>query len=512
MKKILYIFLSLTATLLIVVSCSKDYLNTFPTDQIGSEKALETTANAMASLNGIHRQMYSQWANQGEAGEGSMNINRDMLGEDLVMTASGNGWYNTTYQWIAHRSETNATAYYPWRMYYRFIANANLIINSIDNATGDPALKNAIKGEALCYRAWSHFQLVQLYGKRYDAAAVPNSQLGVPIMLTNTYDGLARSTVEEVYTQINKDLDDAITNLTDYKRANRSHFNVAVAKGIKARVALTMQNWSAAATLAKEARLGQDLGTGTTFSLMTNTEYKAGFNSYTNREWLWGSTVISDQTTYFYSYFAYMSRNFSSTNIRGNPKAIWQGLYNNAIFTATDVRKANFDPSGQHTSLGLGAEFTRKPYTSQKYLAAGGADSRGDVSYMRVAELLLIEAEAYARMGGNDALAQAALNTLRQNRETVPANYVASTKTGAALIDEIMLNRRLELWGEGFRYTDLKRLNLPLTRATATVTGGGNHSLALCIESNIPAGDVRWEWLIPKQELDANKLMVQNPL
>ena len=71
---------------LLSVSCKKDYLDTFPTDQIGAARALENTTNAMASLNGIHRSMYFQWANQGEAGEGSMNINRDMLGEDLVMT------------------------------------------------------------------------------------------------------------------------------------------------------------------------------------------------------------------------------------------------------------------------------------------------------------------------------------------------------------------------------------------------------------------------------------------
>jgi hypothetical protein len=500
MKKILYTITLAVAISLFSVSCNKDYLDTFPTDQIGAERALENTANAMASLNGIHRSMYFQWANQGEAGEGSMNINRDMLGEDLVMTSSGNGWYNTTYQWTAHRGETNSVAYFPWRMYYRITANANLIINNIGKATGNPTLKNAIKGEALCYRAWSHFQLVQLYGKRYDASATPNSQPGVPIMLTNNYDGQPRNTVGEVYKQVIQDLDSAIIYLTGYTRANPSHFNVNVAKGIRARVALTMQDWATAATMASQAR------TGSGITLMTNTDYKAGFNNYATKEWIWGSQVITDQTTYFYSFFAYMSRNFSSTNIRGNPKAISSALYNNPAFTATDVRKANFDPTGLHASLGLTSDFTKKLYTSQKFLAAGGADSRGDVVYMRAAEMYLIEAEAYARMGGQDAAAQTALNTLRQNRETVPANYVASTKTGQALIDEILLNRRLELWGEGFRFTDLKRLNLPLNRT------GSNHTVSLCIETNINAGDVRWEWLIPKQELDANKQIQQNPL
>lgn len=44
------------------------------------------------------------------------------------------------------------------------------------------------------------------------------------------------------------------------------------------------------------------------------------------------------------------------------------------------------------------------------------------------------------------------------------ASYTLSTNTGQALIDEIMVQRRVELWGEGFRFLDLKRLNLPLDR------------------------------------------------
>jgi hypothetical protein len=497
MKRLLYSTLIIAALSLFMTSCSEDWLDTTPTDQVGSADAFTTTGKALGALNGIHRSMYFQWANQGEAGEGSMNINRDMLGEDLVMTSSGNGWYNTTYQWSAHRSETAAVDYFPWRMYYRIIANANMIINNIDNAEGPQNEKDLIKGQALTYRAWCHFNLVQLYGKRY-VAGTTNTQDGVPIMVTNNVEGQPRNSVEEVYAQVIDDLEDAITLLAEYTRPNKSPLNASVAKGVRARVALTMQDWSTAATMAAEARTG--------YSLMTNSEYTAGFNNYTNREWMWGSTVISDQTTYFYSFFAYMSRNFSSTNIRGNPKAINSALYNNPIFTATDVRKANFDPTGLHIALGLPSNFTRKPYTSQKFIAAGGADSRGDVVYMRAAEMYLIEAEAYARMGGHDTEALTALNALRQARETVAANYVASANTGQALIDEIMLNRRLELWGEGFRFTDLKRLNLPLDR------NGANHQISLCIVTDIPAGDVKWEWLIPKQELNANDKMVQNPL
>ena len=116
--------------------------------------------------------------------------------------------------------------------------------------------------------------------------------------------------------------------------------------------------------------------------------------------------------------------------------------------------------------------------------------------------MFLIEAEAKARGGDNTGATKALFDLVKQRD---PA-YVTSTKTGDALIEEIMFHRRIELWGEGHRFLDLKRLNLPLNR---NVIG---HNAAVALIFDVPAGDVRWEFLIPRSELDANKLSVQNPL
>lgn len=470
-------------------SCSDDYLDTTPTDSIASASAFTTTTNAWATLNGIHRMLYMQLRNQGEGGVGGIYINMDMLGEDVVMTSAGNGWYNNTYKWVDHRNANSSVNSYPYYTFYRIIANTNMILANINGAVGPDADKNAIKGQALAYRAWSHFMLVQLYGKRY-VPNVVNSQLGVPLVLDNSIVGKPRATVEEVYTQVNKDLLDAIPLLTGYNRANKSHLNLNVVNGLRARVALTQGRWVDAATLAASARTG--------FTLMTNAVYRAGFNNYTNTEWMWGSFVQSDQTQFFFSFFAYMSRNFSSTNIRGNPKAVNTLLFN--AFPATDVRTQVIDPTGLHTSLALAATFTRVPFTSQKFLAVDAADSRGDQPHMRAAEMILIEAEARAR-NNEDVLARTALQLLNINRNP---SGVISTNSGQALIDEIMRHRRLELWGEGFRFLDLKRTNAALNR------NGANHNVSLATEMTIPVGDPRWEWLIPQAEINANPLIVQN--
>ena len=496
MKKIIYSLIIFFALAVSVSSCKKDYMDTVPTSAVSAESVTLSADNMMLALNGIHRSLYIQYSSQGEGGIFGIMILREMLGEDVVMTEAGNGWYNNAYKWVDHRNQNGGNTLYPWRVYYRIIANANVLINGYENASGDPAKIKAIVGQALVYRAWAHFELVQLYAKRYNPAG-GNSQLGVPYMLVSTTEGQARNTVEEVYTQINADLDQAIINLTGYTRANRSHFNVDVAKGIKARVALVQGKYTEAATFAAAARTG--------YPLMDKATYKLGFNDYTNGEWMWGITVVEDQTLYFYHFGAYMSRNFSSTNIRTNPKAMFSVLYN--ALPATDVRKELVSENGNThvfpAGYGLLSSHLKRPYTSQKFLAFSNADSRMDVPFMRAAEMYLIEAEAKAR-SGQDAAAQQLLYDLNIKRNTA---YTKSASTGTALIDEIMLYRRAELWGEGFRYNDLKRLNLPLDR-----TGGNHRDVLNAGLFQVPAGDLRWEFLIHQSELDANPLMVQNDL
>jgi starch-binding outer membrane protein, SusD/RagB family len=168
-------------------SCKKDYLETFPTTAVSAADAVASTQNAWAALNGIHRVMYTQYDVQGQAGEGSINIFRDLLGEDIVYPlASGSTGLAGWLRWTIHVNANAADLRFVYRFYYRLIGNANVLINGIDNATGPEADKRFIKGQALAYRGWAHFQLVQLWGKRYDAGAVPNNQPGIPIMITNT--------------------------------------------------------------------------------------------------------------------------------------------------------------------------------------------------------------------------------------------------------------------------------------------------------------------------------------
>ncbi|SHL93218.1 RagB/SusD family nutrient uptake outer membrane protein [Chitinophaga sp. CF418] len=486
-KKSLYILIAIPV--LIFSSCKKDYLDTNPTDAYPSESVFTTVDNAWSAINGIHRSLYIQYDYQDQGGQGSIMINTDMLGDDLVMTAAGNTWFNANYQWLTHRNVSATFLKFTYLFYYKIIANANMIIDNIDKATGDDGDRKVIKGQAQAYRAWAYWNLVQMYGKRYDATA-DNSQNGVPLVLTSTTAGLPRATVAQVYAQIVKDIDDAIVNLEGFTSKPKSHISINVAKGIKARIALTMQNWADAAKYAAEARAG--------VVLMSNADYLTGFNDFSNKEWIWGSHQISEQTTYFYSFFAFMSANYNSTNIRTNPKAINSVLYGK--ITDTDVRKQIWSVDGKNVPVPPnGAKY---PYISKKFLVATAA-SIGDVPLMRAAEMYLIEAEANAHLH-QDAAAADALYTLAVNRDP---QYTKSTATGDALLQEILTQRRVELWGEGFRFYDLKRLHLPLNRT------GANHTTALTAGvMEVPIDDIRWEFLFPQDEINANKAIQQNPI
>lgn len=489
--------ITILSTILLVFSftaCSDDFLNTVPTESVDATSAYATTKNASAAINGIYRSLVVRYlGSQGHFGHPAVMLIMDHLGEDLIQGAASASWHVAETRWVAHRTDNTAGVRLPYEMYYRVIANTNVAIENIPNSVGTQAQKDQILGEALGLRAWSYFNLIQLYGKRYNAAAKPNSTPGVPLVLKPTVEGLPRATVEEVYTQINKDLVDA-SKILGTTRTYKSHINLDVIKGIQARVALTQQNWEAAAKFANEARKS--------YPIMNEATYQDGFSNISNSEWMWGFDHLEDQSEFFGAFHSYVSCNYNSTVIRTYPKVINSKLYDQ--IPTSDVRSKMWIKAPTAANAVTPPGGIRPPYLNQKFKLPGtpSTSTMGDIPYMRSSEMVLIEAEALARQG-KDADAAKVLQELVVKRD---ASAVLSTNTGEKLIDQIMFNRRVELWGEGFRFLDLKRTNSPLNR------NGANHIAAITTIYDVPADDKMWEWLIPRAELDANKAVVQNPL
>ena len=479
--------LAVTAT-----SCKDSFLDKVPTSSVSPETVFSNMDNAYATINGLHRSLYRQWYSvQAEGGQSGNIIYMEVLGEDFVMTGAANGWFNNEYKWQQNHNANSNMVRFNYGFYYSLIGNANQIIAYIDETPGSQQDINFIKAQALTYRAWSYYQMVQLYGPRYVRGG-DNSGMGMSLILEPSADVVPRNTVEETYAQINKDLDEAIGLFANARtRPNNSHLNIDVAKGIKARVALTQQNYPVAAQMAREARQG--------YRLMNEQEYLSGFSDYTLPESMWGFMHRDDQPTYFYSFYAYVG-NFSSTNTRGNPKAINSLLY--ARIADTDVRKQLWDSTGNNPDFPVADGGVRRFYMNAKFLLENPGNSNGDMMLMRASEMVLIEAEALARSEQETA----AVDVIYELAHTRDPNYTKTTKRGADLIEHILTQRRIELWGEGFRFYDLKRLGLPLDR------NGANHDGTLTVTFDVPANDPRWLFLIPQGELDRTQnVVIQNP-
>lgn len=497
--------------LLFLSGCSETYLDTQPSEKIGEQDATATVENLDYILNGMHSYNYTNWEGQDYNGEHSFNILRDMLGEDVINSTTGNGWYIGEARWIEHRSDRGDASLNPWLIYYNMILNANGILSQIDkpDLKGNNDLKNRIKGEALAYRAWCHFQLVQLYGKRYQNGA-NNDQLGVIIRDSVSRSEKPRATVEEVYRFINNDLDQAITLLKTSSLSAKNRINYLTALGIKSRVSLVQQNWDAASKFATEAIA---LAKERNIVLQSKEGLLSGFNDWNkNTEWIWAYKQAPDQSKYYGHFNAYMSWNFNSSNIRANPKLMNKELYES--MSSTDIRRMWWDPGTMNGDEWEPSEsfeknfprpknYGRKAYSTFKFTAQDYGNSGGDILLMRLAELYYIAAEAYAHAGQNEN-AQNLLNEIMITRDP---GYVKSTQTGDALLEEIWKNRRIDLWGEGFRFTDLKRLNQPLNRTVVS-----NTPTNVSRKMEVPADSKEWQFLIPKKEMDSNPNMKQNEL
>ncbi len=530
----------LAAAGLLLASCSKDFLETRPTSSVAEGNVFSSTENSLMAINGIHRIMHdcnTSWYSQG--GYPTFCLHLAALSDDFIFTYT-NAMFQQTQEYVHHRDLTHkymdCNLY--WKLFYRIIANANRILTYIDDIPGADDVRHFVKGQALAYRAFMHFQLVQAYAERYDAAG-NNTQMGVPLRIKDSDENLPRASVEEVYTQILADIDAAITELeaTTYKKYNKSHIDQWVAKGIKARVLLTMGKWADAATVAQDVI--DHSGAALDPTTYTDGMAENRFGEMKNNEWLWAcASSRTDQTQFgskLRSWHDFISNNAASYNAN-SPRAINCLLYN--TIPASDIRKGMWLPDPYTTTCYINAAGKKAPYMSQKWLVNDPVNKyeERDVPYMRLPEMMMVAAEGYARSGvaANVTKAQQLVYQLGHDRDP---GFAAVTETGDALIEKIMWQRRVELWAEaGLRWLDLKRLNLPCDRGPAPRAGYNQgpwknnataaptnldplasnfnmYGAGLGEESRVvPAGDKRWQWLIPQQEIDANPLMVQNPL
>jgi hypothetical protein len=481
------------ALLLLAAGCSDDFLERTPTNSVTDDVLFVSITGAQTALEGVHRSTYQFYGYHSAFGQKANDMIIDLLGEDFypINDARYRHFYNW-YKYLESRDVNSDLLEYVWAYYYDIIDNVNIIIENVDKAedagTKEHQAKN-IKGQAYAYRAYSLWYLVQLFAQRYEPGGA-NSHPGVPLVVTTSGEALPRASVAEVYRQINDDLEQAISLLSESttSRPNKSHINLDVARAIKARVALTTGEWDTAAQEANKARQGYPL----------TTNYKSGWNDASDPEWIWGAVLIDEQQTSYASFFSQIDPFFGGYATLGIQKSVSIEVFD--YLPDTDVRKQLFQPEvyfpDDYQSYFLGL-----PRVGYKF--SGYGEWTNDYVYLKSGELYLIEAEALARQG-KDAQAQDVIYELTHNRNPEAQKPAV---TGEDLLKHILLERRAELWGDGFRLLDIKRLNIGLDRRNQ-----GHNELIWEKASHFPAGDKNLLLLIPQQEIDSNPNVVQNEL
>jgi len=429
-----------------LAACDKK-LDLEPAQSISEELALSTDANVKSVLLGA----YDALALDGMYGGNTMR-DAELLGADSEIRWVGT--FEGPRDIFNHSMiDGNGDAENMWVDAYKAINICNNVLEAISVVNAED--QDQVRGEALFIRAIAYFQLVRFYGQSYEAGG-NNTQAGVPLVLRPTRgidqsSQVPRNSVEECYAQILDDLTQAKGLLPEDNGTQAGKYTAAA---LLARVYLQMSRYAEARDQANEV-----IGSGL-FSLVP--EYANLWNNEDNSPEDIFAVQISNQDfleatmTIFYSIPAFGGRD-------GDIEIEQKHL---DLYDPADARLAlHYDGNGA-TRTGK----WRDQYRNQPVI--------------RLAEMYLIRAESNARLGTSiGASVDDDYNAIHTRADLAPESGVT--------LDDILLERRLELAHEGHRIHDVKRLK-------GSVDG-------------LPYDDNKLLFPIPAREIEANKQLEQNP-
>lgn len=441
MKKINIYFI---AIFFLITACDDQFFETSPATQITTEEVFASEDHIDAFINGALRYLFEHSTSQDNPGLPTIFLTHEVMGED-AFARDGRYGYRDSYPYRDPYDNTTRRALFFWTIQYTSIDHANNIIAHIDLDDSSSQRLRHLKGQAHALRAFNYLNLVRQYQFTYtknpDAKAIP---IYTEPTTPDTYP-LPLSTVREVYDLVLEDLTIAEKLLPGYERPVKNRLDLNVVYGLLARTYLTLEDWERAADYAQKARQG--------YPIMSAEQYTQGFNDVSNEEWIWGHPQTPTQNKEGASFLAYLETTPYTTDAEGVPlyygyNSIMPDPHFIRLFEEDDIRKSLFEIA-DHPADVLYAHYRYKKFRNKH------PNRDGHIILMRASEPLLIQAESEARQGKVSAAINT-LNELRQNRNLSPLEHANFDSSSA--LNEILLERRKELWGEGFRLYDLLRL------------------------------------------------------
>lgn len=467
----------------VLSSCTEDFITVYPNSFAPVDKIVESAENdpelIAGQLNGIYATMIETGTGgttrHTDFGQKGYDIFSDMLSGDLALTQNTYNWFGAWTQLQTTQDYTFLDNYTPWRYYYRIIRSTNFLIASAggNDFVPEEAELSYLIGQAKALRAYSYFYLAQFYINGSYNPAEP----GVPLYFDPETTAQGKAPSEEVYAAIIADLESAISLMDGFTRSTKNQIDVNVAKGLLAYTHAAMGNDTEAARLTNEIILDGS------YTIMSAAEITGGFNDAATPGWMWGQDITLDNGLGLISWWGQMDRYTYSYQWAGDIKAMDANLY--AQIPADDARYGQFEsnPASPYYRSHL-----NKFYDPAKQIG-GQRNVETDYLYMRISEIYLLNAESNAK-AGNDAAARTSLKAVLSQR-LADVSYVDGL-AGSRLLDEIILQTRIELYAEGKSYLLLKRNQL-------TVNRGANHLSNVGVA--IPYDDTRLTYEVPQAEV-----------
>lgn len=475
MKKIIY----LIAFSLAFVSCTNEDITFTPYNSVSESIVLRNQGDLENMLNGAYAYMIK---NGGAGGYGSeFIIDSEVITDNVILKQDGRQSNASGFRLLSVPSSSHFDYYVSA---YRPAEFATRIIDNINVAPASAARDN-IEGQARFLRALNMFDMARIYSKIPTQSADANASLGMYYLDTvDPFGKPSRPTVADTYTKIINDLLIAKDKIGTTNTLASGKASKAAVFALLSRVYLYMGDYQKVIDYGTLAVAGNTVCSIATFPALWQDVNSNGVLFKLRIDQVDGVTpgVIFNQTI--------------SSQIRSE-YVLQKSVYD--LFTASDVRKTAYFRQGVYAGSNYNhvIKYLTRPTGNPAIL---------DIKVIRLEEVYLNMAEAQYRLNGGGL---AHLNAVRSQRY---ASFTSPGETGQALLDAILLERRLELFCEMDRFFTLKRLGLSMTRnAVEGDKADGTGQKVEASSLSVPAGNFKWQLPIPQSQIDINSSLQQNP-
>lgn len=485
-------------------SCVNDWLDVAPSDGTDADAALTSSSDLAAARTGMYAALKGNSNLVDYYGQqffvyGDVHAGDDYQYNNIGGSNRASFYYDMNYQTASEFSSSTSSSNVAWKSPYIVIGRANRIIaaaegGALSDAAEAKATIDQYAAEAKVLRALAHFDLVRIYGKPYTEDQ--GASLGVPLVtgVLESNAKPARSTVAEVYTQVVKDLTEAISSNALATETEPGYVSVWGAKAILSRVYLNMGDYANALSVA------EDIIKNSGAALWTRDQYFKAWDASTpnESEFLFRLNVAGST---------------DSNDLNGIGNLQQREGYKEMVATKKFVDMLTSDPEDVRNDMFLPATAakevatygTNKVYLNKLRGQGGNLRNVTIVPIIRLSEVYLTAAECAFR-NNDKTKAVEYLNDLVKNRTTTVASLATVDNI---TLERILIERRKELIGEGQRYFDALRNNETITRYTSEADKGWHKTLSKDAQS-FDRDYFKAIAAIPQAEINANPNIKQN--